>query len=661
VLADVEADRNQGMTENTPPEPVVPDKRDLSPRGGRRAHRESRAERRSRGARRDSTPDQPPLGLTADIRLMTRLVGMSLHYWPNVLGLFLLGLAAAPLALLGPLPMKIAVDSVIGSKPLPRFIQPLVPEALRSGKGALLGLAAGLIIATVFFRQLTDMATLLLRTVTGEKLLLETRSRLFRHVQRMSLSYHDSQGTADSIYRLQYDTPAIQNLVIDSLISFVSASITFASMVYVTVLLDWQLALLAMTVTPLLVVIGHFSRRFVRTRSREVKQIESDAMSVVQEVLTALRVVKAFGQEEREGARFVQQSRKGMQARIHLAVFQGSLSLMRRLAMSIGVAIVMVVGVRHVQSGELSLGSLILVMGYLTQLYAPLRTMTQKVSGLQDSLTSAERVLALLDHAPDVPEHPNARPLVRARGALTFRGVGFVYGDGRPVLHDISFDIAPGTRLGIVGATGAGKTTLVSLLTRFYDPTSGAILLDDVDLREYRLVDLRNQFAIVLQEPILFSTSIAENIAYARPEATESEVMAAAKAANIHDFVRDLPKGYDTLVGERGMQLSGGERQRVALARAFLRDAPILILDEPTSSVDTKTEAVIVEAMERLVRGRTSIMVAHRVTTLRDCNLLLTIDQGRVVSVRSDVIAAIDEMSAFDRKRNLRERSGAGL
>jgi ATP-binding cassette subfamily B protein len=273
-------------------------------------------------------------------------------------------------------------------------------------------------------------------------------------------------------------------------------------------------------------------------------------------------------------------------------------------------------------------------MGYISQLYAPLKTISRKTASMQSHFASAERAFALLDEPADVIERPGARPLVRAKGAVAFQGVSFAYRGDQPVLGDVTFDVAPGTSVGIAGATGAGKTTLVSLLSRFYDPTSGTILLDGVDLRDYKVADLRNQFAIVLQEPVLFSTSITENIAYARVGASFEEIVAAAQAANAHDFICRLPQGYDTLVGERGMRLSGGERQRVALARAFLKDAPILILDEPTSSVDVKTEATIMEAMERLMQGRTTFMIAHRLSTLEHCDVRLRIEEGRMVDIR---------------------------
>src|SRR5205814_3211666 len=273
-----------------------------------------------------------------------------------------------------------------------------------------------------------------------------------------------------------------------------------------------------------------------------------------------------------------------------------------------------------------------LVWGYIAQLYGPLKTISKKTASLQNNLAGAERAFALLDEAPGVVERANARSLALARGAMVFRNVTFAYDHDEPVLRNISFEIQEGTCLGIAGTTGAGKTTLVNLLTRFYDPTAGQILLDGVDLRDYRLADLRNQFAVVLQEPVLFSTSIAENIAYAKPGAARAEIEAAARAANAHEFITALPQGYETAVGERGLRLSGGERQRISLARAFLKDAPILILDEPTSSVDTKTEALIMEALAALMRGRTTFIIAHRLSTLEGCDVRLRLDAGRLTA-----------------------------
>jgi ATP-binding cassette, subfamily B, bacterial len=306
------------------------------------------------------------------------------------------------------------------------------------------------------------------------------------------------------------------------------------------------------------------------------------------------------------------------------------------LTIGLGTAVVLYVGVRRVQAGGLTLGQLLLVMTYLTQLYEPLRTIAKKVGDLQDSVASAERLFDVLDEEPDLVERAGAHQLQRARGVIRFDHVSFAYEDGPTVLHGISLDVPAGASVGIAGTTGAGKSTLISLLTRLYDPSSGAVLLDGVDLRDYRLEDLRRQFAIVLQEPVLFSTSIAENIGYGRLGASNDDIAAAARAANAHDFILRLPEGYRTVVGERGMKLSGGERQRIALARAFLKDAPILILDEPTSSVDVHTERGITEAIERLMSGRTTFMIAHRLTTLNGCDTRLVLESGRLVEERFD-------------------------
>jgi ATP-binding cassette subfamily B protein len=557
-----------------------------------------------------------------------RLVRHTRPYATHIGLLFLLELAAAPLNLLGPLPLKIAVDNVLGSQPLPHEVAAFVPDSFAQSRELLLYLAVGLTIATGVVIKLHWVVTSVLRTYTGDRLVREFRGRLFRHLQRLSIRYHDSRGSSDSLYRLQYDAMALQYISIDCAIPFVTSLLTVVGMIVITFRLDFQLAAVALTATPLLMAITIGFRGRLRRHSKQVKDLETGSMSVLQEVLGAIRVVKAFTREDSETGRYNKRSNETIRARIHLTIVEGVYGLLLGLAITCGTAAALFVGVRHVQAGTLSLGSLLLVMAYLAQLYAPIKTLTKKTGSLQSHLASMERVFTILDEQPDVPEVPSAHPLRRAAGHIVLEKISFAYDPGHPVLKDLSFDVRPGMRVGIAGETGAGKTTLASLLMRFYDPQQGRILLDGRDIREYKVEDLRNQFSVVLQEPVLFAATIAENIAYGRAGANLQEIIAAAEAANAHQFITGLPNGYDTFVGERGMRLSGGERQRIGLARAFLRNAPILILDEPTSSVDVRTEESIMAAMQALMAGKTTFMIAHRTSTFEHFDTVLRIENG---------------------------------
>ena len=563
--------------------------------------------------------------------LYRRLGNQARPYWPHVLAILLLQLLTAPLALLAPLPLKIAVDTVLGSRPLPHWLAAILPAGLTSSPGILLGVAASMLVITSILSSLQDLVSELMQTYTGEKLSQDFRSRLFRHVQRLSLSYHDTRGTSDSTFRIQYDAPSIQRVIVDGLIPLCGAATTLVAMIYVTARIDLKLALVALSVSPVLFVLTRAYGPRLRRSWKEIKKLDSSAMGVVQEVLASVRVVKAFGREDREHDRFIEQSSMRVRREIEVAALQGTFDIFVGVVMAAGSAVALVIGVQQVRAGQLSLGNLLLVMAYMQQIYKPLKTLSKKTADVQSSLASAERAFALLDELPEVSERKDARRMSRATGSLLFLDVSFAYDAEHVVLHRVSFAAPPGTRVGIRGATGAGKSTLMGLLMRFYDPTDGEITLDGVDLRDYNLADLRRQFAIVLQEPVLFSTSIGENIAYGRDGATREEIVKAARLANAYDFIMELPEGFDTPVGERGMRLSGGERQRISLARAFLKDAPILILDEPTSSVDVKTEAVIMEAMQRLMQGRTTFMIAHRLDTLAVCDMQIELEKGWTV------------------------------
>ena len=568
----------------------------------------------------------------SDRSIYRRLLIEAKPYWLAMAGYFLLGLLEVPLALLLPLPIKIEVDSVLGSHPLPSFLTALIPVGSERSITFLLIFPAVLLIAIAFLTQLQALTTMVLYTYIGEKLVLRFRAKLFFHMERLSLSYHDRRSSSESVYRLQNDASALSSVMLDGLVPFTTATLTVIAILYVTARIDWQLVLIAIGVSLVLIWATYWYAGRLRESWHRAKEMDSSAMSLVQEVLGSLRVVKAFGGEAQEQQRFILQSGKGVWLRIAVSYRAGVFKLIVGLTIAAGMALALFFGGLHVRSSRITIGDLVMVMAYLAQLYIPLSMTTNKIGALQTALAGIERAFSVLGEPAEVIERPNARPLTRAEGGIIFRHVSFAHRDDHPVLEDVSFEVSAGSSVGIVGKTGAGKTTLVSLLSRFYDPTDGQILLDGVDIREYKLADLRSQFGLVPQDPVLFSRTIADNIAYASTDAGENDIIEAAKAANAHNFIMRLPDGYQTIIGERGATLSGGERQRVALARAFLKNAPILILDEPTSSIDLKTEASIMEATQRLIRGRTAFIIAHRFSTLENCDILLSVEDGKVVT-----------------------------
>lgn len=569
--------------------------------------------------------------------ILFRLAEQARPCWPQLLGIILLAFLSAPFGLLLPLPLKVVVDNVLGHRAVPSILQRTLPSDWLLSSAGLLAVAVATLIALGLLMQLQVLASWMLQTYTGERLVHDFRARLFWHVQRLRLSYYDAKGTSDVAYRIQHDAPAIQIVTIQGVVPFLTAAFTFAGVAYVTCRMDWQLALIALSVSPLLLLLSRASSRKIHDGWHEVKELDSSAMSVLTEALSAVRLVKAFGREHKEDERFKSRSSARMSGQMDLAFSQATYHCLIALLITIGTAAALWIGARHVQSGLLSVGELLIMMAYMTQLYEPLRTMSDKVPEVQASMVSLERAFALLDEVPETLSAPNAKPIPMVEGRIEFQNVSFAYANARRVLNDVSFVIEPGTKVGVLGPTGSGKSTLLMLLSRFYDPASGRILLDGTDIREFRLRDLRDQFAIVPQDPVLFSTSIAENIAFSTPSVSEETIVAAAVDANADEFIRALPDGYRTQVGDRGSCLSGGERQRIAIARAFLKNSPILILDEPTSAVDSKTEAAVIGAFDHLLRGRTSFMIAHRLSTLENCDVLLHFVEGEVRVIREDV------------------------
>ncbi len=566
-------------------------------------------------------------------------------YGLSIISVFVVSLIVIPLTLITPLPIKIIVDNVLGTQPLPGYLRILAPSSSTGSKEPAILLAIGILLASAVLGNAQNLLSIWSSNKVGNRITLDMRARVFRQMQRLSILYHDTKGVTDSTYRVQNDAPWLRQLAIDTLPPLIADILTLSGMILVMMLFDWELALIALIVAPFMFLFTMIYRQRLRRGWRKVKSSESAALSAAQESLSASRVVKAFGQEERENEQFLSRYTESASAALKVFVEGGVYNLLVGVVTAIGLAAVLYVGIGHVQAGVLTLGGLLIVNYYLTQIYVPLRDIGKRVLDLQQSFAGMDRFLEILDEEPDVPEMPNARPLARATGQTIFENVSFGYDKEHGVLHNVSFVVKSGSSLGVVGPTGSGKTTLSSLILRFFDPSEGRITLDGVDLREYKIADLRNQFAIVLQDTVLFSTSIAENIRFAKPEASMDEVVAASRAASAHGFVTSLPDGYDTLVGERGMKLSGGERQRISIARAFLKNAPILILDEPTSALDVNTETQILNAIQALMEGRTTLMIAHRASTLRNCDMIVILESGKVSRMTTEVASVLESMA----------------
>jgi ATP-binding cassette subfamily B protein/subfamily B ATP-binding cassette protein MsbA len=558
-------------------------------------------------------------------RFARRVAG---YLWPHraaILGaLGQVGLISA-LELLKPWPVKLIIDSVLGGQPLPGGLGAgLTPGAL------LLAACVALVVIHAALGAVSVLANYTTIRI-GQRMVRDLRSDLYAHLHRLSMAFHSRAQAGDLLYRVTADTFALQSLTMNCLFPAVSALILLGGMAAILLRLDWQLTLLALGVCPLLLLaIGRLNRR-ISAAAGEMRERESEVYGVVQRAMAAMRIIQAFTREDEEHRRFMTASERSLAAGLRLYTLQTFYSGVVNLVIALGTAAVVWVGARHVLDGTLTVGGLVVFISYLAALYGPINSMFQVYGLAQSARVGVQRVLDVLDVERDLADGERTFPAEGARGQVEWEDVDFQYAPGVPVLNGISLRVAAGRRIAVVGPTGAGKSTLLSLLPRFYDPTRGRVLIDGADARDYRLASLRRQVAMVLQPPLLFPVSIRENIAFGRPDARIEEIVAAAKAARIHEMVARLPRGYDTAVGEHGVTLSEGEKQRLTIARAILRDSPILILDEPTSALDPETEGLVMEALDRLQAGRTTFVIAHRLSTVRTADLIVVIKDGRLV------------------------------
>jgi len=533
------------------------------------------------------------------------------------LGLTLGGIG---LNLLKPWPFKIIVDDFLRAN-----------GAARSDWRLWIPLLCVALVVIQLFWGIINWITNYLFVKIGLQALLKLRTDLYSYLQSLSLKYHDMRRSSDSSFRVAYDSQSIQTIYNKGFTNIFGSTITLAGTFLIMVRLDWQLTLLSLAIVPPVVGAIYFFAHRIRRESTFIQERESAILAQVQEGLSSIRMVHAFGREEFEVGQFHQQASQSLQANLRLTLTNVNSALVISTLMVVGTAAMYYVGTLHVLAGTLTLGSLLVFSAYLLMLYQPLESLTYTAWAMEGATAGAKRCFEVLDGQDDVVDSPEAIVIAETKGALRFQNVSFGYAQNRHVLHHVDLAISPNQIVALVGGTGAGKSTLLSLVPRFYDPTEGSIAIDGRDLRAITKKSLRAQIAIVLQDTLLFSTTVRENIAYGRPDATEDEIVDAARRAQADDFIRQLPTGYASPIGERGGHLSVGQRQRIGIARAFLKNAPILLLDEPTSALDPATEAAIMETIKELMRGRTTLIATHRLATIHNCDQIVVLERGFVV------------------------------
>src|SRR5438477_2727576 len=537
----------------------------------------------------------------------------------TVVGL-LLSLIGIGLNLLKPWPFKIIVDDFLRPNPTPRgdwhTWLPLLCLAL---------------VAIQFFWGLINWATNYILVKVGLQALLKLRTDLYAYLQSLSLKYHDVRRSSDLSFRVAYDSQSIQTIYNKGFTGIFGSVVTLIGTFAIMVQLDWQLTLLSLGIVPLIILAIYFFAHRIRRESTFIQEQESAVLAQAQEGLSSIRMVHAFGREQYEVMQFHQQAQQSLQANLRLTLTNVNSALVISTLMVFCMAAMYYVGTLHVLAGTLTLGSLLVFSAYLLMLYQPLESITYTAWAMEGATAGAKRCFEVLDRQDDVLDSPNAAEIESAKGAIGFQNVSFRYAVEREILHDVDLQIEPNQMIAIVGGTGAGKSTILSLVPRFYDPTAGSVMLDGRDVREITKKSLRAQIGIVLQDTLLFSTTVRENIAYGRPDATEEEIIEAARRAQADEFIRQMPQGYSSLVGERGGHLSVGQRQRIGIARAFLKNAPILLLDEPTSALDPSTEAAIMETIKELMRGRTTLIATHRLATIHNLDQIIVLEHGRII------------------------------